>query len=130
MYAGPMYVLICDGGPQYKETNKALAEYCAQVGITHRLSSALLPESNSFAESGVCSLKGQIRKAIKDGKSWQAALATHNGLHHADGMGSPSEIFFSEGLPDPRLGILTQTEVDLQTSTGEQREVEEQTGGE
>ena len=68
-YAGPMYILVSDGGPQYKETNKALSEYCAQVGITHRLSSALSPESNGFAESGVCALKGQVRKVLKEGKS-------------------------------------------------------------
>ena len=99
-YAGPMYILVSDGGPQYKETNKALTEYCAHVGITHRPSSALSPESNGFAEAGVAALKGQIRKSIKDGKNWQAALATHNGT------GSPSEIFFQRDCRIPGLASL------------------------
>ena len=89
-----MYILISDGGPQYTQTNKALSKYCVQAGITHHLSSALSPESNDQAEASVCTLKNQVRKAMKEGKSWQAALATHNRLHRADCMASPHEIFF------------------------------------
>ena len=64
-YAGPPYVLISDGGPQYMQTNKILEEYCQEAGIIHRTSSALNPTSNGFAEAAVCTLKAQVRKVTK-----------------------------------------------------------------
>ena len=57
-------------------------------------------------QSGVCALKGQVRKALKEGKGWQAALATHNGLHRADGTGSSSENFFQMDCRIPGLASL------------------------
>ena len=70
-YAGLMYMLISDGGPQYQETNRMLEEYCKHAGIIHRTSSALNPESNGFAEAAVCTLKSQVRKATQGKKDWE-----------------------------------------------------------
>merc|ERR1712105_325043 len=88
-----MYVLISDGGPQYQETNRILEEYCKHVGIIHRTSSALNPESNGFAEAAVCTLKSQVRKATQGKKDWERALAINNAMQRSDKSGSPSEIF-------------------------------------
>ena len=93
-YAGPMYVLISDGGPQYQETNRMLEEYCKHAGIIHRTSSALNPESNGFTESAVCTLKAQVRKATQGKVDWERALTINNAMQRPDKSGSPSEIFF------------------------------------
>ena len=61
---------------------------------------------NGFAESAVCTLKAQVRKATWGKTDWERALTINNAMQRPDKSGSPSEIFFQRDVRIPGLASL------------------------
>ena len=97
-----------DRGPEY--ASKMTQEFLSVWGVTHRLSSAYLPQSNGRAEVAVKSMKRLLRENISlngdlNTNSFLRAILMYRNTPDPICKLSPSQIVFGRSFPDslPRL---------------------------
>merc|ERR1711895_297761 len=112
MYYGPPLLLTTDGGPQFKDANKAIREWAESTGINHELSSAYMPQSKGEAEQAV--KRGKAAIAHSDGTTEGITSVCHNlnWEQHPDTTGSPAELFLNRTPRFPGLPTIPHKIID------------------
>merc|ERR1711895_146465 len=128
MYYGPPLLLTTDGGPQFKDANKAIKEWAESAGINHELSSAYMPQSNGEAEQAVKRIKRAI--AHSDGTTEGITSACHNlnWEQRPDSSGCPVELFMNRtprfpGLPTIPHKVVDNTDVKLNREESREKQL-------
>ena len=63
-YGGITFVINLDNDPQYRDSNKAISQWCLDYRIWHERSADLNPKGNGEAEEGVIKAKKTITHTI------------------------------------------------------------------
>ncbi len=78
-----------DGGPQFRHEFK---EWLERQRVRHEPSSAYNPTSNGLAEAAVKSTKKLLKKCIRNGEDYKAAILEYRNAPREDGY-SPAQMF-------------------------------------
>ena len=88
--------IMSDNGPPF--SSKEFNSFLSGLGIRHTTSSPNYPQSNSFIERQIQTVKRLLKKANAMGRSFQEALTGLRATPLSDGVPSPTEILHGRSL--------------------------------
>ena len=119
VYYGPPYIITSDAGPQFASANKAIADWCWDMVITHEIRSALSPQSNGESESALKKVKMAISHAKTDSvRALEAAVHTINWEQRLDLSGCSAELFLHRPVRMPGLFQIPNHLFDVELEKG------------